>query len=210
MAISFRIWLRSCFQVIVSICMQDCNYISLSSLKDRGWTEGIIKKIGVVPDKEVVNPHYKNSAPMKLYDVRRIEGIEASDEFKTLYDTALKRRMAAKKAAETKMQSMKDYVHSIEIKMPMSSKEQVFRRAVAHYNALWEWRGCYDKHISDYRILDNATLERLTANMIRHSMTDYDSVLERNYGKVGVEYAHDYLKEKINKMVHDTYFQDVA
>ena len=189
---------------------KDCAYISLSSLKDRGWTESIIKRYALQHDKEAVNPYYRSAAPIKLYELHKIEAIEATEEFKELQSATLKRKEAAKKAAETKMQSMKDYVHSIEIKMPMSSKEQVFRRAVAHYNALWEWRGCYDKHISDYRILDNATLERLTANMIRHSMTDYDSVLERNYGKVGVEYAHDYLKEKINKMVHDTYFQDVA
>jgi hypothetical protein len=108
------------------------------------------------------------------------------------------------------MQAMKDYVHSIEIKMPNLSREQVFRQAVAHYNDLWNWRGRYDKHISDYRTLDVETLERITANMIRHSMTDYDGVLERNYGRVGVEYAHEYLKNKINQMVHNTYFQKVA
>ena len=189
---------------------KDCTYISLSSLKDRGWTESIIKKMGVEPDKEEVNPHYRCAAPMKLYDVRRIESIEATDEFRTLYNTAFKRRMAAKKAADTKMQAMKDYVHSIEIKMPNLSREQVFRQAVAHYNDLWNWRGRYDKHISDYRSLDIETLERITANMIRHSMTDYDGVLERNYGRVGVEYAHEYLKNKINQMVHNTYFQKVA
>ena len=189
---------------------KDCTYISLSSLKDRGWTESIIKKMGVEPDKEEVNPHYRCAAPMKLYDVRRIESIEATDEFRTLYNTALKRRMAAKKAADTKMQAMKDYVHSIEIKMPNLSREQVFRQAVAHYNDLWNWRGRYDKHISDYRTLDVETLERITANMIRHSMTDYEDVLGRSFGKVGIDYAHDYLRAKINQMVHDTYFKKVA
>jgi hypothetical protein len=166
--------------------------------------------MGVEPDKEEVNPHYRCSAPMKLYDIRRIESIEATDEFRTLYNTALKRRMAAKKAAETKLQTMKDYVHSIEIRMPEMSREQVFRKAVAHYNDLWEWRGRDDKYISDYRTLDDETLERITANMIRHSMTDYERVLGRSFGKVGIEYAHDYLRNKINKMVHDTYFQKVA
>ena len=58
--------------------MQGCNYISLSSLKDRGWTESIIKKMGVEPDKEEGDPHYRCAAPMKLYDVRRIESSEAT------------------------------------------------------------------------------------------------------------------------------------
>lgn len=189
---------------------KDCTYISLSSLKSRGWTESIIKRLGLKHDKEVVNAHYRCAAPTKLYELQRIEAIEATDEFKALHSAALKRKEAAKKAAETKLQTMKDYVHSIEIRMPEMSREQVFRKAVAHYNDLWEWRGRDDKYISDYRTLDDETLERITANMIRHSMTDYERVLERSFGKVGIEYAHDYLRNKINKMVHDTYFQKVA
>lgn len=188
----------------------DCNYISLSSLKDRGWTESIIKKMGLEPDKEVVNPKYRRSAPMKLYDIKKVEAIEMTDEFIQLYNAALRRKESGRKATETKMKAMKDYVHSIDIQMPMMSKEEVFMEAVEHYNDLWYWRGRYDKHISDYRSLDDDTLERLTANMIRHSMTDYEDALKLSYGKVGVDYAHNYLKEKINRMVHETYFQKVA
>ena len=189
---------------------KDCAYISLSSLKDRGWTESIIKRYALQHDKEAVNPYYRSAAPIKLYELHKIEAIEATDEFKELRSITLKRKEAAKKATETKLQAMKDYVHSIEIQMPEMSREQVFRKAVAHYNDIWECRGRYDKHISDYRTLDDETLERLTANMIRHSLTDYEDVLERSYGKVGIEYAHDYLRDKINKMVHETYFQKVA
>lgn len=189
---------------------KDCAYISLSSLKDRGWTESIIKRYALQHDKEAVNPYYRSAAPIKLYELHKIEAIEATDDFKELRSITLKRKEAAKKAAETKLQAMKDYVHSIEIQMPKMSREQVFRKAVAHYNDLWECRGCDDKYISDYRVLDNETLERITANMIRHSMTDYEDVLGRSFGKVGIDYAHDYLRAKINQMVHDTYFQKVA
>ena len=189
---------------------KDCTYISLSSLKGRGWTESIIKRYALQHDKEAVNPYYRSAAPIKLYELHKIEAIEATEEFKKLQSATLKRKEAAKKAAETKLQAMKDYVHSIEIQMPKMSREQVFEKAVAHYNDLWECRGCDDKYISDYRVLDNKTLERITANMIRHSMTDYEDVLGRSFGKVGIDYAHDYLRAKINQMVHDTYFQKVA
>jgi hypothetical protein len=37
-------------------------------------------------------------------------------------------------------------------------------------------------------------------------MTEYDEVLERNFGKVGINYAHDYLKDKITEMVKSKYF----
>ena len=189
---------------------KDCTYISLSSLKGRGWTESIIKRYALQHDKEAVNPYYRSAAPIKLYELHKIEAIEATDEFKELQSATMKRKEAAKKAAEKKLQAMKDYVHSIEIQMPKMSRQQVFEKAVAHYNDLWECRGCDDKYISDYRVLDNKTLERITANMIRHSMTDYEDVLGRSFGKVGIDYAHDYLRAKINQMVHDTYFKKVA
>ena len=94
---------------------KDCAYISLSSLKDRGWTESIIKRYALQHDKEAVNPYYRSAAPIKLYELHKIEAIEATEEFKELQSATLKRKEAAKKAAETKLQAMKDYVHSIEI-----------------------------------------------------------------------------------------------
>ena len=51
---------------------KDCTYISLSSLKSRGWTESIIKRYALQHDKEAVNPYYRSAAPIKLYELHKM------------------------------------------------------------------------------------------------------------------------------------------
>ena len=109
-------------------------YLSLSSLKQRGWTESIIKNMSLTPDKEKVNPHYKCTSPMKLYDLGKIEALEKTEKFMLLFEKSQKRKKSATKAVETKMQKMKEYIHSIEIELPECEKEIVYSKAIEHYN----------------------------------------------------------------------------
>ena len=186
--------------------MNKTDYISLSALKERGWTDKMIRDYGLEPDMEKTNPHYRSAAPMKLYDLNRIAQIEAGTWFQEQYAASLSRRKGAKKAVQTKYKKMMEYIESIPIELPDYPREVAFEEAVKHYNDLWEWRGRDDKHISDYRHLDFETLERITKNMFRHACTDYDDVLYECFGKVGVDTAHAYLQDKIDAMVHEKYF----
>lgn len=187
--------------------MENIEYISLSQLKERGWTVSIIKKLNLTHDKEKTNPFYKCASPMKLYNLSKIIEIEKTPEFTELFEKAEKRKLSAAKAVNTKLQNIKDYVHSIEIKIPDIPAPQIFEMAIEHYNDYHFNRWNYDgKYISSYKGLDNETLIRLTSNLIRHQLTNYDILLEEEYGKVGIDYFHNYLKEKINKMVREKYF----
>jgi hypothetical protein len=58
--------------------------LTLSELKERGWTDSIIKKMNLFPDKLAKNPHYLKAAPMKLYFISRIEELEKSEQFSNL------------------------------------------------------------------------------------------------------------------------------
>jgi len=62
--------------------MEDKNeYITLTNLKGRGWTDSIIKKMNVLPDKQARNTHSSSAPPTKLYEVVRIEKLEKSGQF---------------------------------------------------------------------------------------------------------------------------------
>ena len=52
-----------------------------SSLKKRGWTNGMIKRFYNKPTLVVPNPHYPTSYPMKLYSITQVKRIERQDEF---------------------------------------------------------------------------------------------------------------------------------
>lgn len=177
-------------------------YLSLSSLKQRGWSESIIKNMCLLPDKEVTNPYYKSASTMKLYDLHKVEALEEADEFRVLLEKAENRKKSSAKAVNTKMQKMKEFVHSIEIVLPEYSNDTIYRKAVRHYN---EYHFPY-KYIVSYEAVDRETLIRITSNMIRHTLTDYEEILRDKYGKVGIDYAHDYLKKRIDMLVREKYF----
>lgn len=48
-------------------------YLSTLKLKERGWTDGMIRRFLGEPDATRPNPHYKCAAPMKLYELKRVE-----------------------------------------------------------------------------------------------------------------------------------------
>jgi hypothetical protein len=72
------------------------------ALKQRGWTEAMIRDLLGAPDLTVKNPHYSSAAPMRLWRLRRAEEIEASPEFARERERAGRRRAGAARAAETR------------------------------------------------------------------------------------------------------------
>lgn len=57
------------------------NYLSQSELVRRGWTKGQIAKLLGQPDSSSPNPYVQDGAPMRLFDLERVERAEASDAF---------------------------------------------------------------------------------------------------------------------------------
>lgn len=84
--------------------------LTLSELKERGWTDSIIKKMNLFPDKLAKNPHYLKAAPMKLYFISRIEELEKSEQFSNLIAKSQSKKEGAKKAVETKITKLYKYI----------------------------------------------------------------------------------------------------
>ena len=55
--------------------------ISISGLKSRGWTDKTVREFLGMADWTTDNPHYKNAAPMLLYDTHRVEQAEQDSWF---------------------------------------------------------------------------------------------------------------------------------
>ena len=55
--------------------------ISISGLKSRGWTDKTVQEFLGMADWTTDNPHYKNAAPMLLYDIHRVEQAEQDPWF---------------------------------------------------------------------------------------------------------------------------------
>ncbi len=76
--------------------------IGAPGLKERGWTEAMIRALLGKPDLRVDNPNYSSAAPMRLWRLQRAEAAEATAEFTAAKARAERACAAAGKAAETR------------------------------------------------------------------------------------------------------------
>jgi hypothetical protein len=76
--------------------------IGAPGLKERGWTESMIRDLLGEPHLRVDNPHYKTAAPMRLWRLQRAEAVEATPEFAAARERGERQCAAAAKAAETR------------------------------------------------------------------------------------------------------------
>lgn len=76
--------------------------IGAPGLRERGWTEAMIRDLLGDPDLYADNPHYKSAEPMRLWRLQRAEEAEAAPGFAGQKDRAAARCAAAAKAAGTR------------------------------------------------------------------------------------------------------------
>ena len=76
--------------------------IGAPGLKERGWTEAMIRDLLGKPDLRIDNPNYSSAAPMRLWRLQRAEAAEATAEFAAAKARAERACAAAAKAAGTR------------------------------------------------------------------------------------------------------------
>ena len=169
-------------------------YYRNSELRQRGWTEGLIKKFLPKPDETKTNPIVRSAAPMKLYKIKRVEKIEKSEKFIKEMESISKRKAAARKAIETKTARTIDWANSVKINVPTLDKDKLLKKAKYHYEQF---------HDTSVGSVDNEFASRISTNYIRHECTNYDRVLGALDGMVGRAKAYEIIKGKVNQTIVD-------
>ena len=182
--------------------------LTKSSVKERGWTEGLIARFLLHPDQTKQNPHYKSGPPMKLYRLDRVEEAEASPIFQDAAAGLARRRQGAKKAVATKRAKTEAYFDRVRISVPRLSEEKLTKRACDHYNAMQLGRSDMEWYASERS--DPEFLERISVNYLRHEMSSYEYHLARVAGQVGAEDAYWRIKEKMLDAITEAYPQLAA
>lgn len=52
--------------------------VMLSQLKERGWTDTLVRDLLGAPDQTRTNPYHRSGPPMRLYNISRVEDVEGS------------------------------------------------------------------------------------------------------------------------------------
>lgn len=183
------------------------DYITISTVKRRGWTELAIKKWLGEPDKIAKNPHGRNAPPMKLFSLGRVEEIEKGEEWLEWNNkTKNKRRIIGaktKERADKKRGEILSYIKNLPIEITYFKKEELYRLACEHYNDLWASRGNFDKHADSS--FSKSFLDRIAVNMLRHEFSQYEDELEEIFGKIGKDLAYIELKNLVLNKIKEKY-----
>ena len=180
-------------------------YYAVPDLKQKNWTDTLINRYLKEPDDYAPNPHYRCAAPMKLYLRKRVDRVEKKEAFLADREKSIKRSRSAYAGVCTKYNKIIEYVTNLKIVLPDYGEEELFERAVSHYCDYQCYLGRYEYSCYGVSSFDMDFLRRISCNYIRHQETSYEEELERMYGKVGVQEAHDILKERIINAIYKKY-----
>jgi nucleosome binding factor SPN SPT16 subunit len=179
--------------------VQTEEYVTVSELRKRGWTDALISRFLGEPDDRRQNPHYRSGPPMKLYNTHRVVQAEATAEYRAAQDARKGRREAAQKALATKKRRIAENVASVKIEVPQIAKDELIRSACQSYNS--GGRGdSWARESSDPKFL-----ERICVNYLRHRLTKYETHLQEIAGKVGVRDAYLEVKGKVLAAIAEQY-----
>lgn len=178
-------------------------YLSKSKIKERGWTDTLIRKFLPVHDTERPNPHYRKAPPMLLYLEERVLEAEQSPAFKESVDKGLKRKLGAKKAVDAKKSHLLEEIENLTIEVPYLDKATLLKKACEHYYTIWSHLGSKEKYAS--LNAGEAFLHRIVVNYLRHAVSSYEQALAQTAGRVGRKDAGFLIRKKVYGAIAEKY-----
>jgi hypothetical protein len=146
---------------------------STPELKERGWTDAIIRDLLGEHDDTRPNPHYSSAgAPMRFWLKERADAIARTTEFAERVEKARRRAQSGRSAAAARRRELLRLVDRIEITVRKMPLEDAVDEAIWSFNC----RGWYLQAVRrEYLPFDEATkasdprfLDRITVNYLRH------------------------------------------
>ena len=183
------------------------DHCTQSTLKARGWTAKLISDLLGEPDKTAPNPHYNKGALMRLYDWERVERAENEEEFGRMAAKAEARRVAGRKAAQTRRRKAAQWAANVEIRIycPTRSLKELRAVATEHAKDYAELRA-ERRRDYDYEEYDRSDYGgwsgdeptgRWCVNFLRHECSEYDMTLADTFGQTGKELAISIIRLRI-------------
>lgn len=182
--------------------MTDCSkpeMLTLTALRERGWTASMIDTLLGEPDAVKKNPRYAKAAPMRLYHETRVMEMENSAEFIRRQEASAPRRAASRKAVETKRDALIRQVRQMTVTVERIPAAEIRRRAIESYES---WNDHRDPVAPD---ADEGFIHRISVNFIRHELTEYDEALEEVAGRVGIGEAVSLIREMVYGAIAEAY-----
>ena len=182
-------------------------YLTMGDLRERGWTDAMIRDHLGEPDATRPNPRYRSAAPMKLYQPARAESAEATPEWAERKALGARRRAAGAVAADHKRVQTETLARqlaaSLVARLVLPADPQ--QAAIEAYNS-WHSDNCTCLGWRELGFCGKRAeasdspefLRRIIVNHARHRLAGYDRAYNRLAGRVGHQDAHEILRAEVN------------
>ena len=185
--------------------------INKTQLKKRGWTDSILKKLGVTYSLTKTG-HYGNI--QQLFDLQTIVNVEQTNQFAELLQKSKKRSDAAKKRYENEILeelARRDkaivFAQTVEIVgKKILDADKLLTLTIHHYNQ--NALNCdYSKRCPGFasKNSDQNFLKRIQINYVRHRRTNYENLLNTDQSDDGGVDFYDIIKARVNYFVVTCY-----
>ncbi|MET9373892.1 hypothetical protein ABZX98_07055 [Streptomyces sp. NPDC002992] len=171
-------------------------YVTLSGLRERGWTDAMVRDLLGAPDVQGRDPRRWSIAPVRLYLVARVEAVERTPEFTECAASSGRRSSAAEAAAEARRQAVLATIRAEPIDVPRLPAAELERRAVRH------------RHLLGARSpggVAAGALVRWQVNYLWHALSRYETLLDGLYGSTGRAEAERLLRRRLYEAIAAAY-----
>ena len=197
------------------------NFYNLTEVSELGFTKGMIKQLLGNCDLEKPVKYYGMNTTSKLWSKERVEAVMATGEFAAALGKAEKRRLAAKKASETKRartdELLRKYIEGIRVeKLTDMPYEGLLELGVQHRNYRAGLSGgCFFGEPArqvEASEVDEWTKRRWAVNYIRHALSNYDDrddglpgLVRETSGMVGCKEMYFAYKSAVLDAIAEAY-----
>jgi len=168
--------------------------IKATELKQRGWTETMIKRF-LKPASYEVNPHYSVAPKMRVYKLGDVEDAEKSKEFLAAIEKAKRASEGALIASANKINNAAKVAHEVVIPFP-SDQESVRSEAIRLVNK--EGQGCFEEML--FTLIQKKTLE-LVLQACEPAYWEIDEM----YGQKGAVLARKIIDKRVDDLIAQHY-----
>ncbi|MBS4727037.1 hypothetical protein MSM1_01175 [Mycobacterium sp. SM1] len=102
--------------------------VMLSTLKQRGWTDGAVRWFLGEPHALVMNPNYRSGPRMRLYDLPPVEATERSERWRAWFDKTRVLRAKASAQQSERMNAARGelaaQINAVEIRVPRLRRDE--------------------------------------------------------------------------------------
>jgi hypothetical protein len=172
--------------------------ITAAGIKERGWTDAMIRNILGTADLLKPNPIYKCASPMRLYDLARVENAEKTETWNKLKSKALLRGDKTRKVAAKRAGQLIEEAETINVEVQKISLGKLEKRAIESWKDHKYYLGkTFDEVPKD--------VERLMVNYLRHECTYYEAWLDEYSSKPGAHEARWIIRKKVYDVIAKNY-----